>query len=71
MILPLPPHLVQADCWANVPKAVWRVVRTVPVPWQTGQVSGWVPSFAPLPPQVRQFSIRLMLISFWQPLAAS
>ena len=46
-------------------------VRTVPVPWQYEQVWGLVPSFAPVPWQVLQVSMREKVISRSQPKAAS
>ena len=48
-----------------------RWMRMVPLPWQSGQTSAVVPGAQPLPLQVSQFSVRLRVISFSQPKAAS
>ena len=71
MVLPAPPHLGQADCWAKVPKAVCRVVRTVPVPPQLEQVSGVQPSAQPEPWHLAHSSMTGTVISFSTPKAAS
>ena len=54
-----------------MPKGVRFVVRTVPLPWQSGQVSAVVPAAQPLPWQSGHSSTRPTLISFLQPKAAS
>ena len=70
-IRPVPPHRGQAPVDWNTPKAVRCCVRTVPVPPQSGQDSALVPGAAPVPAQSGQASTREMVISFWQPKAAS
>ena len=49
MILPLPPQREQGVDVAKTPMGVCRRTCTVPVPWQSGQISGVVPSAQPLP----------------------
>lgn len=71
MILPLPEHLAQREVEANEPSAVWRTVRVVPVPRQSGHTSAVVPFADPEPPHSSHSSIRFSLISFSQPNAAS
>ena len=70
-ILPRPPHFLHAPMDWTMPKGVRCVVRTEPVPLQSGHCSGLVPLAAPLPPQSGQGSTRPMLISLLQPKAAS
>ena len=53
------PALAAAACGrgqlvANTPMGVCRRTCTVPVPWQSGQISGVVPGAQPLPWQVSQ-----------------
>ena len=54
-----------------MPKGVRCVVRTVPVPLQSGQTSGVVPGAQPVPLQSAHFSTRPTVTSFLQPKAAS
>ena len=52
MTLPLPPQAGQVRTVVIQPP-LWRIC---PVPLHMEQVCGCVPGFAPLPPQVVQFS---------------
>ena len=54
-----------------MPKGVRCVVRTLPVPRQSGQISGVVPGAQPVPWQSGHCSTFETLISFLQPKAAS
>lgn len=71
MIFPLPPQRVQGEEVAKTPMGVCRRTWTVPVPWQSGQTSGVVPSAQPLPWQLEQGSSRSTVTAFSQPKAAS
>ena len=71
MIFPLPPQREQGDEVAKTPMGVCRRTWTVPVPRQSGQISGVVPSAHPLPWQLAQVSIRSTVTAFSQPKAAS
>ena len=71
IILPEPPHLGQGPLLCTMPKGVRFVVRTLPVPWQSGQVSAVVPGAQPVPLQSGHSSTRPTVMSFLQPKAAS
>ena len=71
MILPVPRHLLHGPVDCAMPKGVRWVVRTVPLPLQSGQTSGVVPGAQPLPLQSLQVSTRPTATSFLQPKAAS
>ena len=71
MILPRPPHFLHAPLVCTTPNGVRCVVRTLPVPLQSGQTSGVVPGAQPVPLQSGHCSTRPTLISFSQPNAAS
>ena len=71
MILPLPPHLGQVVVVAKVKAPPPRWIRIWPLPWQSGQTSAVVPGAQPVPWQSSQDSVRLRVISFSQPKAAS
>ena len=71
MILPVPPQAEQVMTLAMRPMGVLVTDCTWPLPWQTEQVSAWVPGLAPLPEHMSQVSARRMLSSFLTPKAAS
>ena len=71
MILPLPRHFWHGPVDWAMPKGVRWVVRTVPLPRQSGQVSAVVPGAQPVPLQSGQVSMRGAVTSFSQPKAAS
>ena len=71
MILPVPRHLEHAELDCTMPNGVRCVVRTEPVPLQSGQTSGVVPGWQPEPLQSGQVSTRPIVTSFSQPNAAS
>ena len=71
MILPEPWHFGHADMVCAMPKGVRWVVRTCPLPPQSGQTSGVVPGAQPVPLQSLQGSMRGIFSSFSQPKAAS
>ena len=54
MIFPVPPHALQGLVEVKDPRIVFCCVRTVPVPPQVEHLTGSVPFFAPVPPQVAQ-----------------
>ena len=53
------------------PSSDWRIRRVSPAPWQSGQVTGWVPGLAPEPPQTSQVTGRRTEISLSAPNTAS
>ena len=71
MILPVPPHFWQGIWDCMTPKGVRWARMTVPVPRQSGQISGVVPGAQPLPLQAEHCSLRSRVTSFSQPKAAS
>ena len=71
MSRPVPPHLRQGPLETKTPMGVCRRVCTVPVPWQSGQISGVVPGAQPFPLQVGHCSLRSKVTDFSQPKAAS
>ena len=71
MILPVPRHFWHGPVDCAMPKGVRCVVRTVPLPLQSGQTSGVVPGAQPLPLQTSHGSTRAIVTSFLQPKAAS
>ena len=71
MILPVPRHFEHGAVDCAMPKGVRWVVRTVPLPLQSGQTSGVVPGAQPVPLQSAHFSTRPTVTSFLQPKAAS
>ena len=70
-ILPSPRQRGQALTLTIWPSIVWRTLRTSPRPSHCGQVTGSVPGFAPLPPQVSHGCRTRNSISFSVPLTAS
>ncbi len=67
MVCPVPPQVgqVRTDTMNPPPERTW------PVPLQVAQVTGWVPSLAPVPWQVSQSSLRMNSKDFDAPKAAS
>ena len=71
MILPVPRQREQGAVLEKAKPPVRCCTRTTPVPRQSGQVSAVVPGSAPDPWQASHCSVRVKLISFSQPKAAS
>ena len=71
IILPVPLHFEHGAVDCAMPNGVRCVVRTLPVPLQSGQTSGVVPGAQPLPLQSGHCSTRPTVTSFLQPKAAS
>ena len=71
MILPVPRHLGQVVVVEKAKPPPPRWMRTVPLPWQSGQISAVVPGAQPLPLHTSHCSVRETVTSFSQPKAAS